>query len=158
MFDKNAQRLRAEEFAMNQLAKGVKPVPPMPLPIHPPMPKPILSKMNTEAWPGRLAPAVNPGYPYGTINDPKPKKVKKLSYEARPVMNHFNQILNPGCKVIAVTPGRSGDIKIREGIYLGARQYGDGTSAFVVRVREFKRGTWHERQTTLAAKRVYPTT
>jgi Tfp pilus assembly protein PilP len=91
MFDKEAQRLRAEAFSKVKIDSGVK------APVLPA----IVVKTKTEVK--------------------KEPKAKKLSYEVLPFTNDLGQVIQPGQKVIAVTSGFNHSTKIALGTYLGSR-------------------------------------
>lgn len=103
MFDKNAQRARAQEFEFAQLSKGVQKPPVLPVPVMPKFfsvtPKPVI-KVKAEP------------------------KAKKIGYLIEPFTNEFGQVIQPGDKIIAVAQGYNHSVSVHKGIYLGLRKSG----------------------------------
>jgi Tfp pilus assembly protein PilP len=157
MFDKNAQRARAQEFELAQLSKGVQKPPALPAPVTPKFfsvsAKPVV-KVKAEP------------------------KAKKIGYLIEPFTNEFGQVIQPGDKIIAVAQGYQHSIKVRNGIYLGLRRDQNGKVSSVsirYKVKDTKyvnaKGntcSWRDQDaeaisfsrevgTSLPSKRIYPT-
>lgn len=143
MFDKNSQRLRAEQFAMDQLAKGVK------APVIPPLPPKLKKKKVPQA------------------------PAKNLTYDPIEAVNDIGQTLKPGMKVVVVSTGYNHSIKTRVGTFKGVRKLNKAfvVEAPYVAWSYFLKGTdtkcdWRNpnkeyravkglRNTTLPGRRVY---
>jgi len=134
MFDKEAQRVRALQFAVDRLAAGEKLAVIQPLP-----PKSVQAQVQPKMydWPHSspklrsfVAPAVKPV---------KVKKEPKVTYIAEAFMNKLGQIINPGDTVLCVTQGYNHSIGTSKGVYLGVRHDSRGRVRSVVVRRTFEK-------------------
>jgi len=127
--DKNQQRARAQQFELEQLAKGVK----KPAPVSVPSPK--------------IAP------PH-VIKRPKTTSAPKLNLEATWV-NDIGQTICAGDRVLVVAQGYSHSIKTMVGTFLGARVKGGRVTSVSCEVqnRSYQSGYGMQNGT---ARRSYP--
>lgn len=168
-FDKEAQRKRAAEFAVQAAAKAGVVLPHFTNTSNPiDFPKPV-QQITSAPVPATATKIVK------AKRTPKPKKV---TYDVVPFTNNFGQVCYPGQKVIAVSAGYNHTTKIAIGVYLGLRTAVPAkVRSVVVRVTR-KKSHWvnaagekcsfrdHgakyvqkdvECQTSLPSRRIYPT-
>jgi hypothetical protein len=159
MFDKEAQRRRAQEIESRLKAEGK---------VAPVISTPVVVSAPKGAWPFGLAgsPAAHtpqaPQWPHPNPPTSKPvkaPKVAKVNYLEIPFTNELGQTIQPGQEVIAVTSGYSHAIKINKATFLGVRKDDrDRVTTVVVHgaVRNY-RSTGTPKRRSLPGRRIYPT-
>ena len=130
MFDRAAQRERARQFDLEQLAKGGRRPAPMPFPFA----------RQEAVKPAPAAPVV------------ATKKAAKTSWLQETFVNEFGQSIAPGQKVVATKSGYNHSIKVSLATYLGLHRAPNGKISSVI-IEDHKT----QKKTALVSKRIYPT-
>lgn len=133
MFDKEAQRVRALQFAVDRLAAGEK------LAVIPPLP-PKSVQVPVQPRNHRVIPVSKaPSFVAPVVRPVKVKKEPKVTYIAEAFTNKLGQIINPGDTVLCVTQGYNHSIGTSKGVYLGVRHDSRGRVRSVVVRRTFEK-------------------